>query len=40
MYFHVAQQGGALFSRQLRAHEKNYYTHDLELAVVIFALKI
>jgi len=25
-------------SRQLRNHEKNYLTHDLELAVVIFAL--
>ena len=27
-------------SRQLRLHEKNYPTHDLELATVIFALKI
>ena len=27
-------------SRQLRPHELNYPTHDLELAVVIFALKI
>jgi len=27
-------------SRQLRPHEKNYPTHDLELAVVIFALKL
>ena len=27
-------------SRQLKVHEKNYPTHDLELAVVIFALKI
>ncbi|WMV42605.1 hypothetical protein MTR67_035990 [Solanum verrucosum] len=26
--------------RQLKAHEKNYPTHDLELAVVVFALKI
>ena len=26
--------------RQLKPHEKNYPTHDLELAVVIFALKI
>ena len=30
----------AYTSRQLRKHEKNYLTHDLELAVVIFALKI
>ena len=27
-------------SRQLKIHEKNYPTHDLELAAVIFALKI
>jgi len=26
-------------SRQLKVHEKNYPTHDLELAVVVFALK-
>jgi hypothetical protein len=36
-------QGGkvvAYASRQLRKHEENYPTHDLELAVVIHALKI
>ena len=27
-------------SRQLKPHEQNYPTHDLELVVVIFALKI
>nr|GFA62554.1 putative reverse transcriptase domain-containing protein [Tanacetum cinerariifolium] len=27
-------------SRQLKIHEKNYTTHDLELRVVVFALKI
>nr|GFB19441.1 putative reverse transcriptase domain-containing protein [Tanacetum cinerariifolium] len=27
-------------SRQLKIHEKNYTTHDLELRAVIFALKI
>ncbi|KAM2611872.1 hypothetical protein TB2_031920 [Malus domestica] len=27
-------------SRQLKPHEKNYLTHDLELAAIIFALKI
>ena len=27
-------------SRQLKSHERNYPTHDLELAAVIFALKI
>ena len=30
----------AYASRQLRKHEKNYPTHDLELAIVIFSLKI
>ena len=30
----------AYASRQLKAHEKNYPTHDLELAVMVFALKI
>ena len=27
-------------SRKLKVHEKNYPTHDLELAVVVFLLKI
>lgn len=27
-------------SRQLRPHEVNYPTHDIELAAVVFALKI
>ena len=27
-------------SRQLKVHERNYPTHDLELAVVVFVLKI
>ncbi|WMV49422.1 hypothetical protein MTR67_042807, partial [Solanum verrucosum] len=30
----------AYASRQLKVHERNYPTHDLELAVVVFALKI
>ena len=30
----------AYASRQLRIHERNYPTHDLELAAVVFALKI
>ncbi|XP_052723874.1 uncharacterized protein LOC128193804 [Vigna angularis] len=30
----------AYVSRQLRIHERNYPTHDLELAAVVFALKI
>ena len=27
-------------SRQLKPHENNYHTHDLELRVVVFTLKI
>ena len=30
----------AYASRQLKSHEKNYPTHDLELATMVFALKI
>ncbi|GKB40024.1 putative reverse transcriptase domain-containing protein [Tanacetum coccineum] len=30
----------AYASRQLKIHEKNYATHDLELGTVVFALKI
>ncbi|KAL4281883.1 hypothetical protein GQ457_03G019080 [Hibiscus cannabinus] len=30
----------AYASRQLKVHEKNYPTHDIELAAVVFALKI
>ncbi|KAG8481693.1 hypothetical protein CXB51_026582 [Gossypium anomalum] len=39
----VLMQSGkviAYASRQLKPHERNYLTHDLELAAVIFALKI
>lgn len=38
----LMQQGKviAYASRQLKAHEKNYPTHDLEMAAIIFALKI
>ena len=30
----------AYASRQLKPHEKNYPTHDLEFATIVFALKI
>ena len=30
----------AYASRQLRVHEVNYPTHDLEFAAVVFALKV
>ncbi|KAG8471689.1 hypothetical protein CXB51_036643 [Gossypium anomalum] len=39
----VLMQSGkvvAYASRQLKPHEKNYPTHDLELAAIVFALKI
>ncbi|KAL5541432.1 hypothetical protein UlMin_043476 [Ulmus minor] len=38
----LMQNGRVIFyaSRQLKIHEKNYPTHDLELAAVVFALKI
>ncbi|GKF20871.1 putative reverse transcriptase domain-containing protein, partial [Tanacetum coccineum] len=30
----------AYASRQLKVHEKNYTTHDIELGAVVFALKM
>jgi hypothetical protein len=39
----VLMQNGkviAYASRQLKIHEQNYTTHDLELGAVVFALKI
>ncbi|WMV30481.1 hypothetical protein MTR67_023866 [Solanum verrucosum] len=39
----VLMQNGKIIayaSRQLKVHEKNYPTHDLELVVIVFALKI
>ena len=30
----------AYASRQLKVHEKNYPTHDLDIAAVVFAFKI
>ena len=39
----VLMQGGKVISyvsRQLKVHEKNYPTHDLELAAMVFALKL
>ncbi|GJS64496.1 putative reverse transcriptase domain-containing protein [Tanacetum coccineum] len=34
------EKGIAYVSRQLKIHEKNYTTHDLELGAVVLALKI
>ena len=39
----VLMQSGrvvAYGSRQLKNHEQNYLTHDMELAAIVFALKI
>ncbi|KAI3776024.1 hypothetical protein L1987_45784 [Smallanthus sonchifolius] len=38
----IMQRGKVIVyaSRQLKVHEKNYTTHDLELGAVVFALKI
>ena len=39
----VLLQGGKVIgysSRQLKVHEKNYPTHDMELATIVFALKM
>ena len=30
----------AYASQQLKVHERNYPTHDLELATVVFTLKV
>jgi len=30
----------AYASRQLKKHEENYPTHDLELAAIVFTLKV
>ncbi|KAA0033187.1 ty3-gypsy retrotransposon protein [Cucumis melo var. makuwa] len=40
--YELMQQGRvvAYASRQLKSHEQNYPTHDLELATMVFALKI
>jgi hypothetical protein len=40
MCVNVVRKSNSYASRQLRKHENNYPTHDLELAVVIHALKI
>jgi hypothetical protein len=38
----LTQEGHVIYyeSRKLKEHESNYVTHDLELAVVIHALKM
>lgn len=36
----VAREVIAYATRQLKSHEQNYLTHDLEWAAIVFALKI
>ena len=40
MCFDAVREGSTYGSCQLKNHEKNYPTHDMELAAVVFALKI
>ena len=40
MRFDAVRRVVAYGSRQLKNHEQNYPTHDMELAAVVFALKI
>ena len=40
MCLDVVREVVAYCSRQLKNHEQNYPTHDLELAAIVFALKI
>ncbi|GJV00786.1 putative reverse transcriptase domain-containing protein [Tanacetum coccineum] len=40
IYCDASHQGLGYASRQLKPHEENYTTHDLELKAVVFALKI
>ena len=51
MYYDASRDGLGCFlmqfgrvvsygSKQLKNHEQNYPTHDLELAAIVFALKI
>ena len=36
----LMQSGRVVASLQLKNHERNYPTHDMELAAIVFALKI
>lgn len=36
----ATQESCVICSRQLKTHERNYPTHDMELVAVVFALKI
>lgn len=40
MYANATRKGTSYASKQLRPHEENYPTHDLELVAVVFVHKI
>lgn len=41
MYSYAKLEDSSIYaSRQLKLYKQNYPTHDLELAVILFALKI
>ena len=40
MCFDAVWEGSGLWFRQLKNHEQNYPTHDMELVAVVFSLKI
>ena len=40
MCAYATWEGNTYTSRQFKVHERNYPTHDLELVVMVFALKI
>ena len=40
MCLDAVREGTVYGSKQLKNHEQNYPTHDLELAAIVFALKI
>ena len=40
MCFDAARKVITYASRQLKPHEQKYHTHDIELAAIVFALKI
>ena len=40
MRFDVVREGSSLWFSELKNHERNYPTHDMELVAIVFALKI
>ena len=40
MCFDAVREGSGLWFTLVENHEQNYPTHDMELAAIVFALKI